>query len=68
MFLKECKYIEKKVVRHIRDSLSNFYSDDEESIKTIRLIIFENVFLERAISKESNTSFLTFQVFSIKVF
>ena len=30
VFLKECKYIEKKVVRHIHDSLSNFsYSSDE---------------------------------------
>ena len=24
VFLKECKYIEKKVVRHIHDSLSDF--------------------------------------------
>ena len=31
VFLKECKYIEKKVVRHIQDSLSDFsYSSDEE--------------------------------------
>ena len=33
VFLKECKYIEKKVVRHINDNLSDFsYSDgsDEE--------------------------------------
>ena len=30
VFLKECKYIEKKVVRHIHDSLSFFsYSFDE---------------------------------------
>ena len=30
LFLKECKYIEKKVVRHIHDSLSDFsYSSDE---------------------------------------
>ena len=30
LFLKECKYIEKKVVRHIHDSLSDFsYSPDE---------------------------------------
>ena len=30
VFLKECKYIDKKVVRHIHDSLSNFsYSSDE---------------------------------------
>ena len=28
--LKECKYIEKKVVKHIHDSLKNFsYSSDE---------------------------------------
>ena len=30
VFLKECKYIEKKVVRHIHDNLSGFpYSFDE---------------------------------------
>ena len=30
VFLKECKYIEKKVVRYIHDSLSDFsYSSDE---------------------------------------
>ena len=28
VFLKECKYIEKKVVRHINDNLSNFSSSD----------------------------------------
>ena len=39
VFLKECKYIEEKVVRHINDSLSDFffYSDesDGEQIKVI---------------------------------
>ena len=30
VFLKECKYIKKKVVRHIHDNLSDFsYSSDE---------------------------------------
>ena len=29
VFLKECKYIEKKVVRHIYDNLSYFSSSDE---------------------------------------
>ena len=30
VFLKECKYIEKKVVKHIHDSLKDFsYSSDE---------------------------------------
>ena len=29
VFLKDCKYIEKKVVKHIHDHLSNFSSDDE---------------------------------------
>ena len=30
VFLKECKYIQKKVVRHIHDNLSDFsYSSDE---------------------------------------
>ena len=59
MFLKECKYIGKKVVRHIYDSFSDFSrssdeSDEEQSTKTIRLMVSENVFFEGAISKESN--------------
>ena len=30
VFLKDCKYIEKKAVRHIHDNLSDFsYSSDE---------------------------------------
>ena len=30
MFFKKCKYIEKKVVKHIRDNLNDFsYSSDE---------------------------------------
>ena len=32
VLLKECKYIEKKVVRHIHDNLSDFsYSSDESN-------------------------------------
>ena len=33
MFLKECKYIEKKVIRHIVDNLSHFSSSDESDKK-----------------------------------
>ena len=29
VFLKECKYIDKKVIRHINDNLSDSSSDDE---------------------------------------
>ena len=29
MFLKQCKYIEKKVIRHSNDNLSDFSSSDE---------------------------------------
>ena len=28
LFLKECKYIKKKVIRHINDSLTDFSSSD----------------------------------------
>ena len=31
VFLKECKYIEKKIVRHIHDNLSDFSSSSDES-------------------------------------
>ena len=34
MFLKECKYIEKKVVRYIHHKLSDFSSDDDESAES----------------------------------
>ena len=37
VFLKECKYIEKKVIRHINDNLSDFSSssssDDDDDDK-----------------------------------
>ena len=34
VFLEDCKYIEKKVIRHIHDSLSDFsYSFDESDEK-----------------------------------
>ena len=44
VFLKECKYIEKNVVRYINDNLSDFsYSgeSDEEQIRAISFMIFE---------------------------
>ena len=31
VFLKECKYIAKKVIRHINDNLSDFSSSSSES-------------------------------------
>ena len=33
VFLKECKYIEKKVIRHINEILNDFSSDDESDKK-----------------------------------
>ena len=30
VFLKGCKYIEKKVIRLINDNLSDFFSDDDD--------------------------------------
>ena len=44
MFLKEGKYIGKRVIRDINDNLSDFSSDDEsddKKIKVIRLMVFE---------------------------
>ena len=29
VFLKECKYMEKKVIKHIKDYLNDFSSDDK---------------------------------------
>ena len=31
VFLKECKYTKKKVVRHIHDNLSDFFYSSDES-------------------------------------
>ena len=31
VLLKECKYTEKKVIRHINDNFSDVFSDDDES-------------------------------------
>ena len=31
VFVKECKYIEKNIIRHIDDNLSNFSSDDDSN-------------------------------------
>ena len=31
VFLKECKYIEKKVIRHIIDDLESFSDDSDDS-------------------------------------
>ena len=33
VFLKECKYIEKKVIRHINEILNDFSSSDESDKK-----------------------------------
>ena len=43
VFFKKCKYIEKKVVRHIHDNVSDFSyfeQSDVEQTKVIRLMIF----------------------------
>ena len=58
MFLRECKYIEKKVARHILDNLSGFPGFLREQF---RKSLIKNSFF-------FNTSFITFQVFSIKAF
>ena len=53
--LKECKYIKKKLIRHIIDNLSDsFYSheSDQELIKTIRLMIFESTLLKMYFSRK----------------
>ena len=55
VFLKGCKYIEKKVIRHINDNLSDFpYSDEsnDEQIKAIRLMVFERTILKMYFLKE----------------
>ena len=38
VFLRECKYIEKKVVRQIHDNLGDFSCDDYESKNKLELV------------------------------
>ena len=40
VFLKECKYIEKKVIRHINDNASDFSSSDESVRNKLELVLF----------------------------
>ena len=37
MFLKECKYIEIKVIRHITENMSDFSSDDDSDEEQLML-------------------------------
>ena len=37
VFLKECKYIQKKVIRHSNDNLCDFSSSDESDKEQIRV-------------------------------
>ena len=54
MFLKECRYIEKKVIRHINDNLSDFsYSDDPDEEK-IRIITFFEIVSKNTVHYFSN--------------
>ena len=39
LFLKECKYIEKKVIRHINDNLSDFCSSDENKLEWVKFVL-----------------------------
>ena len=56
VFLKECKYIKKKVIRHIIDDLGSSSNDsddsDEEQINSMRLMFFENVLREKIIFRK----------------
>ena len=54
MIIKECNYIEKKVVRHIIDNLSDFSSSDETDQEYIKMYFLREQFFKRAILKESN--------------
>ena len=37
VFLRECKYIDKRVIRYITDNLSDFSSSDESDKECIRV-------------------------------
>ena len=39
--LKECEYIEKKVIRHINDNLSDFSSSSDESDEELVRLVFQ---------------------------
>ena len=39
VFLKECKYIEKKAIRHINDNLIDFSSSDKSDENQVSLVL-----------------------------
>ena len=58
VLLKECKCINKKLIRHIIDDLESSSNDsddsddsDKEWMKAMRLTFFENVLFEKVILK-----------------
>ena len=58
MILKECKYIKKKIIRHIIDDFESSSDDSDDSgdpdhgwIKTMKLIFLEKTILKINFSK-----------------
>ena len=55
-FLKQCKYIKKKVIRHVTNGLESspdgFDDSDEEQIKAMRLIFFREAMLKISFLRE----------------
>ena len=56
VFVKECKHINKKLIRHIIDDLKGSSDDfddsdgsDEEQVKAMRVMFSENVLFEKVI-------------------
>ena len=47
VFLKECKCIEKKVIRHIIDYIESFYDDSDESARKFYFLKYNNFFILR---------------------
>ena len=55
VFLNECKYIKKKVIRHIIDDLESPFDDshdsEEEEIKAVKLMFLEKTILKIKFSR-----------------
>ena len=49
VLLKECKYTEKKVIRHIKDNLSDIFSSSDESDEKHIKLCLQSIKIQKTI-------------------
>ena len=53
VFLKECNYIKKKVIRHFIDDLESISDDSDNRLKLLSYCFFKNVLFEKVIFQKN---------------